>query len=340
MKRIVVLGGFGFFGGAIVSALRATGLEPLVGSRRSSADVTIDAESPNSIHATLRPRDVVVDAVGPYQRRTTRLIESAIEVGFDVVDLADSLSYVRAVYDLKHRIDAAGIRVVTACSAMSAISAAMTRLSRLPNPIRVSGFLVPATRETAVAGTAASLFCSVGKPIQVFCNGALVTQQGWRSRRSFRFPAPIGTRTGYLFESADSLTLPPLWPSLRTVEFFVDTNVRGLNMAFTLATKIPTLRQLMDQMQKPGLRLSRLLGRACGGLGYEIEGSAGEIVRFAITARRRGYITAIAPAVLMTQRLAEEYISRRGLLTPDQHLEPEELVQYLEKQDISFSVMP
>ena len=339
MRHIVVLGGFGFFGSAVIRSLRAAGLSPLIGSRRSTADLTIDVEDLASIHETLRPGDVVVDVVGPYQQRTTRLIESAIEVGFDVVDLADSLSYVRSVYALEQRIDAAKIRVVTACSAMSSISAAMIRLSELTNPVRLTGFLVPATRETAVAGTAASLFCSVGKPIQVFRDAALVTQEGWRSKRSFTMPSPVGTRTGYLFESADSFTLPPIWPSLHTVEFFVDSNVRGLNMGFALATRFPALRRLMDHLQKPGLRLSRLLGRECGGLGYEIESVTGEVVRLAVTAQRRGYITAIAPAVLVTQQLAEERTDRRGLLTPDQHLDPRELVQYLERHIIAFSVM-
>ena len=198
---------------------------------------------------------------------------------------------------------------------------------------------MPATRETAVAGTAASLFFSVGKPIQVFRDAALVTQEGWRSKRSFTMPSPVGTRTGYLFESADSFTLPPIWPSLHTVEFFVDTNVRGLNMGFALATRFPAVRRLMEPLQKPGLRLSRLLGRECGGLGYEIESATGEVVRLAVTAQRRGYITAIAPAVLVTQQLAEERTDRRGLLTPDQHLDPRELVQYLKKHNIAFSVM-
>jgi len=337
MRRIIVLGGFGFFGSVIVQSLRAAGLTPLIGSRRSSAELTIDVEDGDSIRRILRPGDVVVDAVGPYQLRTTQLVDSAIELGFDVVDLADSLSYVRSVYALKQRIDAAEIRVFTACSGMSSISAAMIRLSGFADPVRLTGFLVPVTRQTAVAGTAASLFCSVGRPIQVFQDGALASRSGWNSTRSFPMPSPVQTRTGYLFETADAITLPPLWPSLQTVEFFVDTNVRGLNMGFVLAARFPTLRKLMEKLQKPGLRLSRVLGRSFGGLGYEIEGAAGQVVRLAFTAERQGYVTAIAPTVLVAQRLAEDRTEERGLITPDQHIDPEELVQYLEKHDVTFS---
>ena len=242
VRRIVVLGGFGFFGGVVVKALRNEGLMPLIGSRKSKGDVIVDVEDFDSIRSALHPKDVIVDAVGPYQRRTTRLIEAAVDLGFDVVDLADSLAYVESVYELKSRIDASTSRVVTACSAMSSVSAAMLFLSGVAKPVRMSGFLVPATRYTAVAGTAASLFFSVGKPIQVYEGGKINSRIGWRSSRSFPHPQPIGTRKGYLFESVDSVTLPLLWPALKNVKFFVDTNVRGLNAAFSLATRFMILR--------------------------------------------------------------------------------------------------
>ncbi len=337
MRRVVVLGGYGFFGGAVVELLRAEGLEPLIGSRRSGADVVVDVEDRDSIGRALRPRDVVIDAVGPYQTRTTRLVEAAAECGFDVIDLADSLDYVLAVHRLKQSIDAAGIRVYSACSAMSSISAAMIRLSGIANPARLTGFLVPATRHTAVAGTAASLFCSVGRPIQVLEDKALVSRAGWRKSRSFQLPPPVNIRTGFLFESCDAVTLPALWPSLNAVEFFVDTNVRGLNNLFSVAARIPPLRSLMNKSQRFGLRFSRILGRTMGGLGYEVEGEDGRIVRLAFTAENRGYITAVAPAVIVARGLVAGKCEQAGLVTADQHCDPEELVQYLSDANIVFS---
>jgi len=337
-RRVIVLGGFGFFGGITVELLRAEGIAPLIGSRRSSADVVVDVEDRSSLGAALRSGDVVIDAVGPYQKRTTLLIEVAVEVGFDVVDLADNLDYVREVYEMKDLIDAARIRVYTACSGMSSISAAMVQRSGHAEPVRLSGFLVPATRYTAVAGTAASLFYSVGMPIRVFEGGALVSRDGWRSARSFPMPSPVGNRTGFLIESVDSITLPALWSTLKTVEFFVDTNVRGLNTLFSIVARFPALRKLMDTNQRLGLGLSRFLGRSAGGLGYEIEGADGRIMRLAFTAENRGYITAVTPTVIVARRLALGGNDPCGLVTPDQHVDPDELVRYLETTGIMFSI--
>lgn len=338
MKRIVVAGGFGFFGGAIVEALRAEGLSPLVGSRRAGADVMIDVEDNTSISRALRHGDVVVDAVGPFQNRSTRLLEAAIEVGFDVIDLADSLSFVASVYRLRERIDGARIRVLTACSGISSVSACAVRLSGLSQPVRVTGFLVPATRHTAVAGTAASLFASVGRPIEVFADGALRPQQGWGSRRSFPMPEPVGTRTGYMFESADAITLPAVWPSLKSVEFYVDTNVRGLNALFCLAARVPLMRKVLDRLQRPGLRMSRWLGRSSGGLGYEVESADARIVRLTFTAATRGYMTAIAPAVIAAKLLAEDRGQEHGLIPPDRHVAPEQFLAYVQRHGICYSM--
>ena len=338
MRRIIVAGGFGFFGGATVDALRAEGLAPLIGSRRAGADLVIDVEDPGSISRALRGGDVLIDAVGPFQQRSTRLVEAAIEMGFDVVDLADSLSFVASVYRLKERIDKTRIRVLTACSGISSVSACAIHWSGLSDPVRVTGFLVPATRHTAVAGTAASLFASVGQPIEVFADSRLRSAMGWSVRREFPMPTPIGTRTGYLFESADAITLPAVWPSLETVEFYVDTNVQGLNGMFCLAVRVGMLRKVFEKLQRPGLRLSRWLGRTAGGLGYEVEGADGRIVRLAFTAATRGYITAIAPAVLAAKKLAEDRVPEHGLIPPDRHVDPQEFMAYVQSKGICYSM--
>jgi hypothetical protein len=163
----------------------------------------------------------------------------------------------------------------------------------------------------------------------VLADGALTARSGWQSEFSFRMPPPIGIRTGHLFESADAVTLPPVWPGLRSVEFFVDTNVRGLNTLFRLAATRPKLRRLIEASHSWGLWLSRWLGRAAGGLGYEIEGQNGEVVHVAFTAAKRGYITAVAPAVLVVRRLMQNDGAPTGLIAPDVHVDPQQLVQYL-----------
>lgn len=336
MRRIIVLGGAGFFGGAIVDALCEAGLAPLVGSRRANADVVVDVEDASSLRTALRSDDLLIDAVGPFQRRTTKLIEAALEIGCDVIDIADSLDYVAAVYALREQIEAAGIRVLTACSAVSTVSAAIVERSDIADPVSVRGILVPATRYSAVAGTAASLFCSVGRSIQVLADGRLTSRIGWRDKRSFTLPPPVGRRVGRLFESADAVTLPHLWPSLRSLKFYVDTNVRGLNTALDLAARFAWLRAIVDRLQRPGVKLSRLLGREASGLGYEIVSRDGQSARLSLTAERCGFLMAVLPSVLAARRIASGEFSECGLIAPARHVSAAELFDEFARHSIRF----
>src|SRR4051794_1864812 len=208
VKRVIVLGGLGLFGRTIVEQLRPSGIVAKTASRGPSAEVRIDANDAESIRAVIRTGDVVVDAAGPFHARTAALVESAIEIGFDVVDINDNLDYAESVLALQSRIDTAGIRMLSSASSVSAVSAAIVVHSGIKRPVRVTAFLAPASRHTANVGTALSLIQTIGQPVRILRDGRLQSVIGWSESRPFRIPEPIGPICGRLFESADSLYLP------------------------------------------------------------------------------------------------------------------------------------
>lgn len=329
MKRIVVLGGQGFFGSAAVDRLRADGASPLVAARRPGADLLVDVEDPRSLRASLCPGDVVVDTVGPFQARSLALLDAALEVGFDLIDIADSRAYVGAIYARAAQINASGVCVLTACSSVSAISAALVRLSGIERPVRVTGFLAPATRYTSNPGSARSLLNSVGQPVVILDGGRPAGRVGWRETRRFRLPPPIGAARGHLFETADAVTLPAICSSLQRVDFFVDSRVPGLNATFAVAARWPLLHRLVWACFRPGLALVRRLGSSVGCLAFEIEGSGGRCMGYALLAADHGYLTPIVPAVLVARALAEGRFAPTGLVPADQQVEAKVVLAYL-----------
>ena len=335
-----MLGGQGFFGRAAVERLRADGAAPLTAARRPGADFQLDAEDPRSLRAALRPGDVVLDTIGPFQTRSTALLDAALEVGFDLLDISDSRAYTARLYARAAEINARGLRVLTACSSISAVSAALVRLSGLDDPVRVTGFLAPATRFTSNSGSARSLLKSVGQPIQILDAGHLAPRTGWRDTRRFRMPPPIGGVRGHLFESADAVTLPPVWPSLRRVDFYVDSRVPGLNATFALAARWPAFHRLLSAFFQPGLAVVRRLGSALGCLAFEIENSDGRQVTYALIAAERGYLTPIVPAVIAARALAAGRFAPTGLVPADQHVDPDVLLAYLRSLGVNMVVMP
>ncbi|HEX4412847.1 MAG TPA: saccharopine dehydrogenase NADP-binding domain-containing protein [Lacipirellulaceae bacterium] len=337
MKRIVVLGGFGLFGRTIVSELATLGLTAVVGSRRGEANLRVDANDAASMQQVLRAGDLVVDAAGPFHPRSTALIRKAIEMKFDVVDINDDLGYAEAALQLAPEIAAAGIRVLSSASSVSAIAAAVVAHSGIAMPRRVTSFLAPASRHTANPGTAGSLWRTIGRPVRVLREGRLETRVGWSETRNFAMPRPLGKIRGHLFESADAIYLPKIWPMLRDVSMYIDSNTFGANTLLQMASNSEPLRELAESKVHIGAWIARKFGSSAGGLGYELEGSDGRISRHAIVAASNSFVAAVAPAVLATRAIATGEFRANGFVLPNQHVSPPELFAYLTKRGITLS---
>jgi hypothetical protein len=330
VRRVVVLGGRGTFGAAALERLRAAGPSPLVAARRAPADLLLDADDPAALRAGLRRGDVVLDAAGPWQARTTALVEAAIDVGFDVVDLSDSLGYARRLRALTPRIDAAGIAVLTSCSTVSAISAAVVATSGVASPVRVATCLVPGARTTARKGTAAALLASVGAPIRVLREGRLVRRTGWSESRAFALPAPLGRVRGHLMETADAVLLPRSFPSIARADLYVHTHVPGMDPLLALAARVPPLKDAMSAAASFGTAAARRLGAASGCVAWEVTGSAGDVHRSALVGSGPTYVSAVVPATLAVEDLAHDRFPARGLVLPHLHVDPARLFRSLE----------
>ncbi len=329
MKRVIVLGGRGGFGRLIAQQLAKIGIPTDVASRRLGAGLQIDANESASLRAALRSGDLVIDAAGPFHSRTPALIDAAIEIDFDVIDINDDLNYAQRVLAVKVHIESAGIRVLSSASTVSAVAAAVVKQSQITAPIRVSGILLPATRHTASVGTGLSLLRVVGQPIHVWRNGRLEAATGWREPRCFELPSFHRPLHGRLFETADSVYLPRIWQTLREVTMHVEPNVAALGPLLVLAGRASAGRRLMQRWAGLGTRFARQFGSSAGGVGYEIEAADGTIVRCALATGVNGHLTAIAPAILAARDLVEERFPVAGLVMPDQQVDPARLFQCL-----------
>ncbi len=316
MRRVVVLGGTGFFGRAVVELLRGDGVRCAVAARHSAA-LRVDAEDRASLWRALSPGDVVVDAAGPFQHRSTALLEVAFVRRFDVIDLSDSVAYALAVHALAGRIRQAGIRVLHSCSAISTVAAALVAESEMPAPVRVNAFLAPASRETVHRATTASLFASVGEPVRALRAGRLVTLVGWRESRGFVLPR----RRGRLVEGAISVTLPVVWPSLRDCDFWADPNATAASPLLWLASRSRGLARVARTLAP----LARPLGRADGVFAVEVADGDGAIARVALSAPRRSWLLAVIPAAMAARALADDRVRSAGLVPPHRHVDRREL---------------
>lgn len=313
MRRVLVVGA-GFFGRLVARRLTEDGLTPVVASRHGA--VPIDAEDEVSLRTVLRAGDVVVDTAGPFQRRSTRLVRAAMEIGCDVIDLADSLAPAEAALALAAPIAAAGIRVFPACSAIAAVSGACVVASGIASPREVDQYLAPASAETASPATIFGFVRSIGVPMRTLRDGHVVTVRGYAESDAF----PGGRRRGACVESAATALLPRSWPSLARVDFWVDPNTplghRTLALAARSAPLAAAARWIAPRIP--------VRGRYDGEFSVRVRGASRE-GSFTLSAKRGSYLIAAEPSVIVAARLARGDERPPGLALPHEQVDPDEL---------------
>ena len=331
--RIVILGGYGLFGGRIVTALAndpavvliVAGRSPeraaefVSGLREAQARIevaTLDTTSAtfNMQLAELRP-DLVIDTAGPFQSRDYRVAEAALAVGAHCIDLADSRAYVCGIGALDAAARTANRRVLSGASSVPGLNAAVVaafrrRFSRLES---VESAISPGNRTARGWATMLAILGYVGKPYPVLHEGRREVAHGWQSLRRIRI-ADVGTRWVANCEVPDLDVLPSRYPELRTVEFRAGLELWRMHFGLwlgSLAVRFGPLRSLLP-FARPLFVLSELwqgIGSDVGAMQVVLRGRDHEDKPLALTwslVARNGdgpQIPATA-AVLLARKLA------------------------------------
>ena len=184
---------------------------------------------------------------------------------------------------------------------------------------------------TMSSGTAASLLRSLSRPIHVLHDGHLTAATGWSRSKVFRVPFGRGEVRGYLAESADAVTLRRVWPSLCDVDFFVDTQVVGLNRLIATALRLPAGGRLFERLVPTAVPLARLVGSHAGGYVVDVGGHNRRVATTALVAQHRSYLVAVLPATIAARSLASGNSPPPGVVPPDRHCDHYELFDELRK---------
>ncbi|MDO9474601.1 MAG: DUF4166 domain-containing protein [Caulobacter sp.] len=273
--RVLVIGGYGTFGGRLARLLadeprltlllagRSEGkARRLIGALRSDAVLIpwrFDRDGDLAAQLAEAKADLVVDASGPFQAygdRPYRVAEACIAAGVPYIDLADSSEFVAGIDALDARAKAAGVFVrsgVSTCPALS--SAVVRRLAEGWSVVRsVSAGIAPTPWSGMGLSVVQGIAGYAGKPVALVRGGR--TAQGValvETRRATIAPpgaTPLRNLRFSLVDTPDLRTLPVLLPGLRDVWFGAGTTPeilqRMLNgMALLVCWRvIPTLAPL------------------------------------------------------------------------------------------------
>lgn len=236
LHRVLVLGGYGFFGERICAGLaRNPSIRLIVGGRHREravqaaqrlgldADhaIAIDAND-NGLARILEESgtEILIHTAGPFQQQDYRVARAAIAAGCHYIDLADGRQFVAGITALDDAARKRDITVISGASSVPALSSAAVdryqpRFARLDS---IELAISSGARAPGLA-TVQGIFGYAGHPFRNLSDGEWATAHGWLGLRRHRFPPPLGARWLCRCDIPDLALFPQRYPDVSTVSF-------------------------------------------------------------------------------------------------------------------------
>jgi hypothetical protein len=300
--RILIVGGYGMFGGRIVRLLEEEARLTLLVAGRSlekaaafcamrgaTGAVLIpsqfdrDGDVRAQLH-TLRP-DVVIDASGPFQaygENRYRLIEACIAEKISYLDLADGVEFVAGVAALDDSARAAGVFALSGVSSFPVLSAAALRaLSRDMEEVdSVHGGIAPSPHAGVGENVLKAIAGYAGQPVPLLRDGREAI--GYPFTESLWFTiappgrVPLERKLFSLAEVPDLRVLAEVRPEAKTVWIGGGPVPRVLHLAlkgFAWLVRLKLLRSLLPLVPVMGFVMHHVRwGEDRGGMFIEAKG--------------------------------------------------------------------
>jgi hypothetical protein len=343
VQRVLILGGYGAFGGLAAERLaRVPGIEVIVAGRSEAkaqafaGRLGIDAQAEvcgvgldargirapalAAIHPT-----VLINATGPYQAQDYRVARACIEAGVHYLDLADARTFVTGIAALDADARRAGVLVVSGASTVPAVSGAVVdayarQFSRLA---AVHTIIAPANSFDPGIATTRSILGTLGMPLGAPAKGAGGGFHGWQGLRRRRLPG-LGARWIGRCDAPDPDLFGARHPGLRDVRVYAALEVGAFHLglwALSWLARAGLLRR-PDRLAAPLLCLKRRLGfigSDRGGMVVTLDGRDAEdrpqrLTWSLVAGSGHGPYIPATPSVLLAKPLLAGALATRGAM--------------------------
>jgi hypothetical protein len=253
--RVLVVGGYGFFGSRLVERLarlpglsvtvagrQTTSAEALVQALRPTAQAelhtaVLDAQSASFERALMSCRpDALVHTSGPFQGQGYHVAQACIRQGVHYIDLADGRAFVTGIVALDVSAKAAGVLVRSgACSVPALSTAAVDHLARGMAHVRYIDIgISPGNRTERGLATVEGILSYCGQPVRMVDGSRFI---GWGGSYRHHYGHPVGSRLLSPCDVPDLALLPPRYPGTPKIRFGAGLELeflhRGMNLMAT-----------------------------------------------------------------------------------------------------------
>lgn len=295
MTMVLIIGGYGVFGGLLAKRLLAEGRYDIAIAGRSHAKasqfcevnggtpVTLNRTDKASIIAAIKSvnASVIIDAAGPFDD-VMSVVEAAIESQINYIDLADNADFVSGITRFHQPGRDAGIVMISGASSVPCISsAAVEALSADMQRINtIDAAIIPGNRAPRGLAVIKSILDQAGKPFAITRNGTSenVTCWGDLHKASLHIDGiePINNRWTSFIRVPDTDIFPTRFQA-KTVTFRAGLELRLLHGGLWLMAWLPRLGLIhslrpISKLVQTVAQWFEHIGSDRGGMFVEVEG--------------------------------------------------------------------
>ncbi len=311
--RVLVLGGYGNFGGIISGVLaRMDGVEVVVAGRdgaaaaRFAAPLGVEPAALDAGDARLAARlsrlrcEWVVHTAGPFQGATHRVARAALAAGASYVDIADARGFVNGIVALDAEARTRGVLLLAGASSVPALSSAVVdRFAPELATLRAIDIGIASSARLPGLATVEGVLSYCGRPFDTWSGGAWRRVHGWQGLRRHQFGVPRFARWLSDCEVPDLELLPPRHPGVERVSFGAGAGGAGAQAALYAAAVLGRL----------GFPVGRALSGPLWRLGRMLEPLGSR--RSAMFVRLSGADAGGSPREILWELVAEDHEGRR-----------------------------
>lgn len=225
--RVVVLGGAGLMGSAVVDDLVRSGVDEVVVAdlnisaaqkviekhKKADTEVTaqfVDANVHESLVEVISGADVVSSNIGPFYEYCLKVVNAAIEAKVNLVDICDDFDAAEEAFKHDPQAKNAGITACIGCGASPGLSnmVAMYAASKMDKVHDILIAWAVSVRDTGGPAANYHILHSLSGKVPTFRNGKVKYIEAGSERERVKFLDPIGEVEVYSFGHPEPLTLP------------------------------------------------------------------------------------------------------------------------------------
>jgi hypothetical protein len=344
LQRVLVLGGYGAFGGLAAERLaQLPGIEVVVAGRseaqaRAFADklaakaearvsaVPLDAGQVSAAALGAMGLAVLINATGAFQDQDYRVARACIGARVHYLDLADARAFVTGISALDAEARGAGVMVASGASTVPAVSGAVVDAyaSRFGTLETVDTTIAPANSFDPGLGTARSILGALGMPLGAPGKAVGGRFHGWQGLVVRRRLPGLGRRWLSRCEAPDMDVLPARYPGLADAKVYAALEVGAFHLGLWGLSWLVRAGLLRRPDRLAGLLLGAkrrlgFLGSDRGGMvvtmeGRDVDGGPRRITWHLVAGSGHGPYIPAAPSAIVARKLLSGTLATRGAM--------------------------